>query len=270
MHASSSDIDEAFDNYFIPVFPAVYGEIINALPADEVANISTVLRGVEFFGYLKSMGDVANSIDAGDNKETAIETASTLAKAREVVQKNEAVIANAAELLNNLLRKVKAGIQIAEGGIATENYTIAAGLEYYWNNTYVEYDALGSKRKDVDDAFAKLKELIELGKRKQQASLPPPPRSMPFPKRRPSSCIKSLLMLTVVAASHNSQGCWPATGKVAMALTCVMWKSTLPIRFGCLNASNTASVALRCNRVTVAQCGTPTLFKSPVKTVANG
>ncbi len=79
--ASGAEIAEDFDNYFVPTFPVIYGEIINALPADDVANVSTVLRGLEFFGYLKSMGDVANAIDGGNNAEAAIETASTLAKA---------------------------------------------------------------------------------------------------------------------------------------------------------------------------------------------
>lgn len=78
--ATAKDIAEDFDNYFVPIFPTVYGEIINTLPADEVANISTVLRGLEFFGYLKSLGDVANAIDSGNNTEAAIETASTVAK----------------------------------------------------------------------------------------------------------------------------------------------------------------------------------------------
>uniref|UniRef100_UPI003D819F02 hypothetical protein n=1 Tax=Trichloromonas sp. TaxID=3069249 RepID=UPI003D819F02 len=63
--ASGAEIAEDFDNYFVPTFPVIYGEIINALPADDVANVSTVLRGLEFFGYLKSMGDVANAIDGG-------------------------------------------------------------------------------------------------------------------------------------------------------------------------------------------------------------
>lgn len=79
--ASGAEVAEDFDNYFVSTFPTIYGEIINALPADEVANVTPVLRGLEFFGYLKSMGDVANAIDGGNNAEAAIETASTLAKA---------------------------------------------------------------------------------------------------------------------------------------------------------------------------------------------
>lgn len=78
--ATAEDIAEDFDNYFVPVFPTVYGEIINTLPPEEVTNVSAVLRGLEIFGYLKSMGDIANAIDSGDNAEAAIETASTLAK----------------------------------------------------------------------------------------------------------------------------------------------------------------------------------------------
>lgn len=70
---------EDMDNYFLPAYPVVYGEIIDRLPAEEVSNISAALKGVEIFGYLKSMGDVAQKLDSGDSTGAALDSATMLA-----------------------------------------------------------------------------------------------------------------------------------------------------------------------------------------------
>ena len=81
---------EDMDNYFVPAYPVVYGEIIDRLPADEVANISAVLKGVEIFGYLKTMGDVANKIDSGDNLGAGLDAATAAANLAITLLKDEA------------------------------------------------------------------------------------------------------------------------------------------------------------------------------------
>lgn len=81
---------EDMDNYFVPAYPVFYGEIIDRLPADEVKNISTLLKGLEIFGYLKGMGDVALKLDAGDSSGAALDSASLLANGAIALSKNAA------------------------------------------------------------------------------------------------------------------------------------------------------------------------------------
>ncbi|MDZ4201318.1 MAG: hypothetical protein U1C96_04130 [Gallionella sp.] len=141
--AAANGMAETLDNYLLPIYPTVYGEIINALPPGDVANISTALRGVEFFGYLKSMGDVANALDAGDKPEAAMETASTLAKgaisyAQYQGVKNIAVMGSSVGMLP--LTALVTAIDIARSSHkAVAASRIALDLERLYGS--VEYDS---------------------------------------------------------------------------------------------------------------------------------
>ena len=59
-------IAEDLDNYFVPAYPLVYGEIIDSLPAAEMANIASVLKGVEIFDYLFKIGKIGDSLVSGN------------------------------------------------------------------------------------------------------------------------------------------------------------------------------------------------------------
>lgn len=74
------EIAEDLDNYFIPAFPIVYGEIINSLPPDQVADISSVLKGVEIFDYLFKIGKIGDSLASGSaDMDTALDAATVAA-----------------------------------------------------------------------------------------------------------------------------------------------------------------------------------------------
>lgn len=68
-------VAEDMDNYFIPAFPPAYGELINRLPPETVGDIPKVLKALEIFGYLKTLGDAANKLDAGDKTGAALDIA---------------------------------------------------------------------------------------------------------------------------------------------------------------------------------------------------
>jgi hypothetical protein len=63
------------DNYFVPAFPVIYGEIIDRLPADEMKDISKVLKVVDALNTLKAVGDIGSKLGGGDNSGAALDTA---------------------------------------------------------------------------------------------------------------------------------------------------------------------------------------------------
>ncbi|MBN2655005.1 MAG: hypothetical protein JXR79_07860 [Nitrospirae bacterium] len=74
---SLESVGEDMDNYFVPAFPAAYGEVIDRLPPEMVGNIPAVLKALEVFGYVKSLGDISLKLDSGDNMGAALDAATT-------------------------------------------------------------------------------------------------------------------------------------------------------------------------------------------------
>ena len=71
---------EDLDNYFLPAFPVIYGEIIDGFPAGEVANITAVLKGIEIFDYIYKIGKIGDSIAGGNaDMDTALDAATVAA-----------------------------------------------------------------------------------------------------------------------------------------------------------------------------------------------
>jgi hypothetical protein len=73
-------IAENIDNYFIPAYPDIYGGIVERFPEEEVKNINAVLKGLEIFGYFKSMLDISLKIDGGDYSGATMDAASAITK----------------------------------------------------------------------------------------------------------------------------------------------------------------------------------------------
>ena len=74
-------IAEDLDHYFVPAFPDTYGQIIDrCFTEEEVKNITPVLKGLEIFGYLNVLGNIANSLDAGETTDAVIDAALNTSK----------------------------------------------------------------------------------------------------------------------------------------------------------------------------------------------
>lgn len=69
-------IAEDLDNYFIPAFPDVYGQIIDrTLSEKSLQDIAPINKGLEIFGYIKAIGDIANKLDEGDTSGATVDAA---------------------------------------------------------------------------------------------------------------------------------------------------------------------------------------------------
>ena len=77
---NGQEMAEDLDNYFIPAFPIVYGEIIDSLPAEGLAGVSSVLKGVEIFDYIYKIGKIGDSLASGTaDMDTALDSATVAA-----------------------------------------------------------------------------------------------------------------------------------------------------------------------------------------------
>lgn len=77
---SGQEMAEDLDNYFTPVFPVVYGEIIGSLPAEGLAGVNAALKGVEIFDYIYKIGKIGDSLASGSaDMDTALDGATVVA-----------------------------------------------------------------------------------------------------------------------------------------------------------------------------------------------
>ncbi len=84
-------IAENLDNYFVPAFPDFYGEVIDRTYAEEqLKKVAPYTKGLEIFGYIKALGDIANKIDGGDASGAAVDAALTACKAIATYLKDDA------------------------------------------------------------------------------------------------------------------------------------------------------------------------------------
>ncbi len=81
---------DAIDNYVLPAYPIIYGEIVEKFSEEEMKNVNLVLKGVEIFGYCKALGDIANKVDSGDNLGASLDLAANGANLAITLLKDEA------------------------------------------------------------------------------------------------------------------------------------------------------------------------------------